>query len=281
VTGFALAKGVWEFAAFGIERDAYFFNMIWAGYNLLVLLGALMVAWERPQRRGEERVRCHLAARIERRDGPPIEVSTWDVSLAGCTLVLDERAQLPEVFDLGLALGNGLRVRCALVSHERLQGRERVGVRFVDPSDEVRRALLLDVFARSEVWEDARAHELRSRLGIAAAFLVGVVGYFRPLRSSRRKHPRRRILARRRLLGSDLRRDVWLRDSSARGIGLLCTGKRPRVDGLWQIANPPGPVLWGRAVYVRRRFAFLWYVGIEAIDQPAGSLGSPEWQVAA
>jgi cellulose synthase (UDP-forming) len=83
VTGFALAKGAWEFAAFGIERDAYFFNMIWAGYNLLVLLGALMVAWERPQRRREDRVRCHLAARIERRDGPPIEVSTWDVSLAG------------------------------------------------------------------------------------------------------------------------------------------------------------------------------------------------------
>jgi hypothetical protein len=27
--------------------------------------------------------------------------------------------------------------------------------------------------------------------------------------------------------------------------------------------------------------SFLWYVGIEAIDQPAGSLGPAEWQIAA
>ena len=49
---------------FGIERDAYFFNMIWASYNLLFLVGALLVAWERPQRRADERVRCEVPARI-------------------------------------------------------------------------------------------------------------------------------------------------------------------------------------------------------------------------
>jgi hypothetical protein len=59
------------------------------------------------------------------------------------------------------------------VSHERFQGRERVGARFVDPSDEVRRALLGRL---CEAREDACAHEFAAA-SIAAAFLVGVVGY--------------------------------------------------------------------------------------------------------
>ncbi len=35
VTAFAIAKGLWEFNVFGIEKDAYFFNLAWASYNLL------------------------------------------------------------------------------------------------------------------------------------------------------------------------------------------------------------------------------------------------------
>jgi len=280
-TAFALAKGAWELATFGIEQDAYFFNMLWAGYNLLFLLGALMVAWERPQRRREERARCELSVRIRLADGRSIEARTRDVSLAGCTLVLDTSEALPGALDLELAIGSGLRVRGELVYHECRRGRDHVGVHFVDPSDEFRRELLLGVFARSEVWESAAAQTARSHPGLAAAFLLGLAGYFRPLQLSRRKYPRRRLLARRTLLGRELYRDVWLRDVSARGIGLICLGKRPRVEGLWHIANPPGPVRWGRAVYVRRRFAFLWYVGIEAVDESARSIEAPEWEIAA
>ena len=152
-------------------------------------------------------------------------------------------------------------------------------MRFVDPPAEVRRALLLGVFARSEVWESARAREIRSRSGLAAVFLLGLAGYFRALRPSRRRHPRRRILCPARLLGRDEERDVWLRDSSARGIGLVCTGERPRIDGLWQHREPAGAGALGAGG--RTCGAASSSSGMsesKPSTEPAGSL-EPEWSL--
>ena len=38
ITLAAMAKGLWEFWYFGIEKDAYFFNLSWAGVNLIGLI---------------------------------------------------------------------------------------------------------------------------------------------------------------------------------------------------------------------------------------------------
>jgi cellulose synthase (UDP-forming) len=270
----ALAKGAWELAVFGIERDAYFFNMIWAGYNLLFLVGALLVAWERPQRREAERVRCELPARIQ--NGAPFHATTRDVSLSGCSLALDDRTALPYAFDLMLGVDGGVRVRAELVYHEHFAGRDHVGVRFVDPSAEVRRALLLGVFARSETWEEVRSGEWRSRFALAAAFVIGLVGYFRESRCLQRRYPTRRVFAIPRRLGRNKRRSVWLRDLSPGGAGLLCTGRRPRIGELWRISE----LRWGRVVHTRRRLGFLWHVGIEEIEEPIDRV-EPAWERAA
>jgi cellulose synthase (UDP-forming) len=40
----AIIKGLAEFFYFGIEKDAYFFNLSWASLNLLFLLAGLLVA---------------------------------------------------------------------------------------------------------------------------------------------------------------------------------------------------------------------------------------------
>jgi cellulose synthase (UDP-forming) len=271
-----LAKGAWELAIFGIERDAYFFNMIWAGYNLLFLVGALLVAWERPQRRKDERVRCELAARIE--NGSSIHATTRDVGLTGCSLVLEERTALPYRFDLVLGLnGNGgIRVRAELVFHERYERRELVGVRFIDPTEEQRQMLLLGVFARSETWEENREHESRGRFALAYAFLLGFARYFRREHHWSRRYPTRRTLAFPQRLGRNRRRRVWLRDFSPGGAGLLCTGRRPRAGELWRISE----LRWGRVVWARRRFGLLWHVGIEEIEEPDHPV-MPAWEHAA
>ena len=270
-----LAKGAWELSMFGIEKDAYFFNMIWASYNLVFLTGALLVAWERPQRRADERVRCEVAARIE--NGSPIHAMTRDISLSGCSLILDGRTALPYSFDLVLGLNGGLRVHAELVFHERVtRNGDLVGVRFIDPTQETREKILLEVFACSETWERLRADERRSRFGLAAAFVLGFVRYFHRSRHVSRRYPTRRVLRVPRRLGRNRKRSVWLCDTSPGGAGLLCTGRRPRIGELWRISE----LRWGRVVHAHRRYLLFWRVGIEEVEEPAGPV-MPAWENAA
>ncbi len=271
-----IGKGVWELSTFGIEQDAYFFNLIWASYNLLFLFGALLIAWERPQRRAEERVPCEVAVRIENKPHKSIHATTEEISLSGCSLRLDERMVLPYEFDLVLGLNGGLRVRAELVFHERVGRRDHIGVRFVDPTPATRKAILLGVFARSETWEELRERERRGRFALAASFVLGIASYFRRSRVLRRRYPARTTYWIPRRLGRNRRRSVWLRDASPGGVGLLCTGRRPRAGELWRISD----LRWGRVVNARRRFLFFWRVGLEEIEEPAKAV-MPAWENAA
>jgi cellulose synthase (UDP-forming) len=279
ITAFAIAKGVYEYRHFGIERDAYFFNLAWAVYNLLFLLGALLLAWERPQRRIESRALRELPLRLELGDGV-IEARTRELGLGGCSFELDAPRVLPAAFHVSLDAGGAVSLPARLVYQERFGRRCRVGLRFVDPPAEARRALLLGVFADTRTWEGAHAREVRRPLAAAGVFLTALLFFWRPLRLRRRHHPRRRRLALPRLLCAGVSRRVLLRDVSPRGLGLLCLGARPQSEGPWRLSGLYDSPCWGRVVYVRRRLPGLWWVGIERIEQPR-ELRAPECELAA
>lgn len=266
VTLLAVTKGIWEFYYFEIEQDAYFFNLVWAGYNLLFLLGALMLAWERPQRREQDRASRALSVRIHF-GGATLSAQTQNLGLGGCCLLLDGATKLPEEFEIEIAVGEGLRIPATLVYHEHIAGRDRVGVRFTNPSAEARDALLIGVFADADTWKEAHAREARSHLRAAGLFVLAVVSWLRPLRQRRRRQPRRRGFRLLKLKRMGTQRRVWLRDASLRGLGLVCVGTKPDVDGRWLLSGM-GEGTWGRAVWVKRRFRFIWYVGVERIDAP-------------
>jgi cellulose synthase (UDP-forming) len=266
LTALGIAKGLWEFHHFGIERDAYFFNLVWAGYNLLFLTGALMVAWERPQRREEDRALLALPARVHL-GGSVLAAKTRDLGLGGCSLEVDGAIRLPDELELELPLGGGLRVRGSLVYHERIGGRDRAAVRFRGLSPEARDALLLGVFANAETWKDAHAREARNHLRAAGLFGVALAGWLLPLRKRRRHQPRRRRLSPLRAQGPGTERRVLLRDASTRGLGLLCLGPEPAVDEQWHLPDVEGAA-WGRTVWVKRRLGGLWSVGVERLDAP-------------
>ena len=271
ITLFAIGKGFWEFHLFGIEKDAYFFNMAWASYNLLFLLAALMVAWERPQRRGENRVLRELPVQIDLGDCV-ITARTQDLSLSGCSLLLDEAELLPNDLSLQVRVGgNHIALRAKLVYHERIQKRYRVGVRFVELSRETRRDLLVEVIADPETWSRAHAGEARSQVRATAAFLGAIAGFARPFRRSRRRHPRARRFERLRLLCAGREQNVLLRSASPLGLGLLCGTNPCMVGATWRISCLGGPLRWGRIVYTKRRLPFIWYVGIELVEAPQES----------
>ena len=279
LTAFAIGKGLYEFHHFGIERDAYFFNLGWACYNLLFLLAALYLAWERPQRRVEERVACALPLRVELGDGT-IEARTQEIGLGGCSFLLAAPRLLPDVLSVSLELESKLTLRARLVHQERFRGRTRVALAFVDLPPEARRALLLEAFAQARTWEGAHAREVHSPLGAGAAFVTAVLSCWRALRLRRRRHPRRRRLGLLRLLSAGAARRVLLRDVSPRGLGLVCLGARPHCAGPWQLSGLYGPSCWGRVVYARQRLPGIWWIGIERMGGPQ-DVRAPECELAA
>ncbi|MEZ4333774.1 MAG: glycosyl hydrolase family 8 [Myxococcota bacterium] len=269
-----LAKGTWELVEFGVERDAYVFNLAWCGLNLVFLLAGLMIAWERPQRRVEDRVRRAIPVRIalapERGGsaqascaGGYVVVSTGDVGLGGCALDLDRPLPLPDRFPLELMLEVPLRIEASLAYQERRGRRTRAGLRFEALDEAEQQALLLAIFADARTW--ARAHEREARHFLSAIFAFGraFAGYVLPGRAARRRHPRRRgcRTVRVRIEGREAR--AWLRDRSPRGLGLRVRGAAPASDARWRIVSERGGDRWGRTVYVRRSWHWLWSVGIE------------------
>lgn len=271
VMAFAIAKGLLELELFGIEKDAYFFNLTWAGFNLLFLVASIMVAWERPQLRGEGRVPCDRPARI-RFGNDVVAARARDLSLSGCALDLERAAQLPSEFSLELGSVTGpIELRGRLVYHERIRREDRVGVQFLDLSSEARTGLLLKVIAAPETWSSAHASEVRSYIGAAAAFFAALVRFPRAQRRTRRRHPRAFRLQRLRLVSGGRDEAVLLCGVSPLGLGVVRAGSPPLVGAHWRISCLTGPERQGRVVHVRRRMLFLWQIGIELVEQPGGS----------
>ncbi len=282
IMALAMVKGAFELSEFGVERDAYVFNLTWSGLNLLFLLGGLMIAWERPQRREEERVARAIGVRLFA--GPDasateevVDAKTADVGIGGCAVALPSNVALPDEFDLELDLEKPLRLRARLVYHERSAGGSRAGLAFVGLGELETHALLLGVFADPRSWDDAHAGQARSYFGAAFEFLRSIGGFLRRTRPARRRQPRRGSLALALARSAGRERRLWVRDRSARGFGLVLAGEEPPVGGIWRIAGSGAPVRFGRTVHVRRVGGLFWRVGIELVADPGdGNRGVEE-----
>lgn len=268
ITAFAIAKGLWEFHVFGIEQDAYFFNLAWASFNLVFLLGALMLAWERPQMRGENRVACDLPARLHLSPSDQVVTGrTLDLSLSGCAIEVDGPQLLPERLRLEIDTVDGpITVAAGLVYQERIAGRVRVGLAFQEPSCELRRDLLLQVMAVPETWAGVHAREARSSLAAAVSFLAALLRFARPPRARRRRHPRSLRVRRLRLRRDGGEQVALLRSVSPLGLRVLCVGSPPQVGARWLVSCLAGTPRWGRVVHVQPRLPRVFAVGLELLE---------------
>ena len=176
-----IIKGYVEMTAFGIERDAYVLNIAWATVNLLGLAVALLVAWERPQRRVEERLRRTFKVQL---DGVELGM-TSDVSLSGCGMTVNRSAAvlaMPPEGELTLTMYDGAVALPARRVYELPLGggRLRLGFIFALTASE-RKALLLELFAHPKSWETAHVHEPRSNVAMFWHLVRGVVRALLPM----------------------------------------------------------------------------------------------------
>lgn len=262
VAAAALAKGAFELAAFGIEVEAYAFNLGWAAVNLAALLAALLVAWERPQRRATERIRARLPVAL---DGAAAELV--DLSTSGACVSLAPGAALGAEVEIAFDAPEPLRLRARVVWRERAGGEERAGLAFEGAGVAERRALVRIGFSRAGALAGAHDRRARSQLRMAAHLVAGLFRVFLPLRARRRLAPRRRALALLALVGPAGRARALRLDAGAGGMGLLAAGTPPAAGTPLPLVLPGG-VRWARIAHRRRLAPGLWRVGLAYLPAP-------------
>ncbi len=267
ITIIAIGKGLAEFFYFGIEKDAYFFNLSWASLNLLFLLAGLLIAWEKPQRRAEERIRKSVPFSLQE-ETFTFYGQTADLSLTGISFVTPSTAPIPPYVELTLHDRRPITCRCRVVYHERIGRGYRCGLAILDVNQEIRRALILNLFADPNTWRDAHEARVRSNLLMAWHFFRGIVLGFRPTKRTRRRTVRRRTWRLAHVRIGSQRRRVLVRDCSPRGAGVWCLGRRIPLEAPWQFLNPEHVAAHFRPVYRRRVLPFLCRVGLQADAHP-------------
>jgi cellulose synthase (UDP-forming) len=263
----ALAKGGYELVTYGIEVEAYAFNLSWAGANLVALLAALLVAWERPQRRGDERVSRRLRVRLAGYDGP---AETVDLSGTGACLLLSSNAPLAPEVELSFDSPEPLRIRARVVWREHVGREERAGLAFVGIDAAARRALVRIAYSADGAFAGAHERRARTQLGMAARLLAGIVRSLLPLRPRRRLSTRRRALRPVSFVAAGARTRALQVDASPGGIGLVFLGAAPDLAAPLPVLSRAG-VRWTRVAHARRILPGLWRVGLAYLPAPVAT----------
>ncbi len=259
----AIAKGAFELLAFGIEVEAYAFNLFWAGANLLALLAALLVAWERPQRRRDERVRRRVPVRL---GAVSTEAETIDLSATGIGVRLPADAPLPAELEVAFDTPEAMRLQGRVVWRERVGKEERAGIAFT-ASAEARRALVRVAWSADGAFAGAHERRATSQLGMAARLLAGLARAFLPDRPRRRLAPRRRAIRVLALVHPGGRTRALRIDVAAGGLGLLLLGRAPDRGASLPVLSPDG-VRWARVSHAHRVVPGVWRVGLAYLPAP-------------
>jgi cellulose synthase (UDP-forming) len=152
-------RGMFELAQRG-ESAALIINLAWAIYNFIILIAAILAAYERPQLRGMPRVDRRLPCEVMLRDGTLIETQTRDLSETGLSLDLEEIYSLsPEVEVAVNGDAETTRLRGELTRYDRRRSGQdlSIGIRFRDLTEEQHRSIVRQMYSSPETWASAHA----------------------------------------------------------------------------------------------------------------------------
>jgi cellulose synthase (UDP-forming) len=261
ITAIAIVKGIVEYNYFGIEKDAYVFNLGWAIFNLLLLAMALLVAWERPQRRCEARLKLALPFRLVNGKRTWEGVLT-DIGLGGAGFRPAAGDLLPDRGELEIFPQRPLRLAVERVYDDGRRGiGRRCGWRFCHLSSEQRDDLLVRTFAQAGTWGKVHAGEPRSNIKMLCFLVRGLASSWRADRILRRGAPRRRCFKpRRAVCGGRTLKALVCNISLGGWQALMLSGHRPS-GAQWHFMRPDGEIVAARNVYLRKRLPFIYQAG--------------------
>ncbi len=150
--GMAIVRGIYtpEYAG-GIYT-----NMFWSFYNLVLLLGGIYVAQERPQFRLAPRISRRIRCEVKLVDGSLAVGYTTNVSESGVAVVFDAPVPISglvtlKLMDWDINETTVLTVQ-AVRSHVDQQNRHYVGFNIVNRTDEQHQHLIRHMFGASDIW---------------------------------------------------------------------------------------------------------------------------------
>jgi hypothetical protein len=229
----------------------------------------LLMAWEKPQRRTEERILKPIPFEL-RADNLCAHGTTHDVSLTGLSWSGAPPNPLPATMEIRLLDRIPFTCQVRVVYHDRLSRHgARCGLVFLNLSDEHRRLLLLNLYTDPATWKDAHAHRLRSSLLMAGHLLAGLLKHFIPLRLIRRQIPRQWKLKMTQVQIGERRHRAVMTDQSALGLGLLLFQREIPFTTEWQVQNRSGQIATYRPIYRTRLWGLVPRVGLQAASSPS------------
>ncbi len=199
ITLFAILKGLGEFYYFGIEKDAYFFNLTWASINLILLITPLVIAREHPRHAYQNRIQKKIPLTLNAL-GFYFKGDTFDLDQTGFSVLFDKQEIIPD--QVGVCFGAtsqlSLVAKCSFYDRDD-RGRKRAAFDFVSPDKRILRWILKNVHCDSDTWNDLAKQRTKSNVIMVTHFFNGLLKTLRKPQEMRRMQPRDKILRIKRL----------------------------------------------------------------------------------
>lgn len=170
-------------------KEAIIINAAWAGFNLSLLVAALLVGFEQPQLRRAHRLQRQLRSMIHGLDSIPCHGTTVDISETGANILLDDWVDLPDIVDLdlwgdfGASVSLNAQVTRITPSHD---NRVMISVEFVDLSQAQYDALVRVIYSDVDEWYAQERSAIDKPLNSFGFLLTG------PLRVLQERTPAQR-----------------------------------------------------------------------------------------
>jgi cellulose synthase (UDP-forming) len=167
-------------------KEAILINAVWAGFNLSLLLAALLVGFEQPQLRRTHRLQRQLRALVYGTSGMTSNGMTLDVSENGANILLDAWVDLPDIVDLELwgdfdaSVALSAQITRITPSPD---NRVTIAVEFVDMSQAQYDALVRVIYSDVADWYSQERQVIDKPLNSFGFLIAG------PLRALRDRQP--------------------------------------------------------------------------------------------
>lgn len=147
-----LCVGLWRlFTHFGDDADSLVLNLLWTGYNIVILGVCTAVAWEQREVRRAVRITAELSARLRLPEGIEVDARTVDLSEGGVMIRLPRTLSLPLGTRVQVALLPDVELVWTEADVTRSAG-EILAVKFTRLSLPQERQLIYAIFGRADAW---------------------------------------------------------------------------------------------------------------------------------
>ena len=139
---------------------------------------SLLIAWERPQQRKQERLSLPVSFKLKSND-VSVYGKLTDISLTGVSFEPPPDVRIPRYVTLELFDHNPLRISAERVYlDKRMPGEHRCGLKFTALKSTIEHDLLRRTFASVDTWENSHAIQTRSNMIMGYYLLKGIIGCF-------------------------------------------------------------------------------------------------------